>query len=309
MTHPPLTADLIGQLVRSCFVASPGRTLGVVDLAQIEARTLLWLAGDEQNLATFTSGDPYVAFAAKMWGCSLDAVSKVMRQVAKVAVLGAGFGAGPDALGRVAKKAGVDLAASGTSGVGLVEGWRRQHPMIAGREVGRTFVDAAGRERQARRGGYWRRTETAARRALLEGDVGAVGAEGREVTWQRDGVDLLATLPSGRALRYRNAGVDPEQNLCYVDAKRGLIRTYGGRLTENVVQAVARDVVAHALPRLEEAGYPVVLHVHDEVVCELPLTEPELHLARVQRIMETPPAWAAGLPIKTEGHHGRRYGK
>ena len=303
----PTDSAVVGGLIRSCLVASPGRAFAVVDYRQIEARIVLWLAGEDEALATFTEGDPYAAFAARLWPG--QEVTPPRRQVGKAAVLGCGFGAGPDALARLAAKGGVDLAAAGVRPVDLVETWRGAHPRVAGRELeGRTFLDDAGRTRQVRRGGLWRKTERAAHAAVTTGEVTEVG----RVTWSRDGLDLVATLPSGRALVYHRAhvqGEGREAELHYTDA-RGPRRTYGGKLVENVVQAVARDLLAAAQLRVEAAGFPVVLHVHDELVAEVgPADLADVLADQVAALCAVRPPWAHDLPVDVEHHSCRRYGK
>jgi DNA polymerase len=127
--------------------------------------------------------------------------------------------------------------------------------------------------------------------------------------------DLLCRLPSGRELRYRQARIDDlpsrwdpgttRAQVTYLHRGESRRATYGGKLAENCTQAVCRDILADALVRLEAAGLPVVLHVHDEAVCEV---EREADLARVEAIMREAPPWAAGLPVEVKGHVGGRYG-
>lgn len=322
----PLPAAWVGGMIRQCFAAPEGRLLAVYDYSQIEARALLWLAGDLEGLDVFRSGrDPYRVAAGALFNVDPESIPKddVRRQVGKILVLGAGYGAGPDAIERVAKKNGVDVAAAGTTSVAMVESWRAQHPKIAGYPVpdGRVWRDEQGRERIARRGGWWRNLERGARAAVT-------GEPEPDSPWRYDGCDLWYRLPSGRELRYRDARVEPVEKhgkvkpgLTYYSAERRCrVDTYGGRLAENITQAFCRDLLAAALVEIKRRGsklepeWPtVVAHVHDEIVLEVedyawtPTTWETR--AVVERVLTTPPAWAAGFPIAVEGRAGRRYTK
>lgn len=322
----PLPAEWVGGLIRQCFAAPEGRLLVVYDYSQIEARALLWLAGDLEGLDVFRSGrDPYRVAAGALFNVDPESIPKddVRRQVGKVMELGAGFGAGPDSIERVAKKSGVDPEAAGTSPVAMVESWRARHPKIAGYPVpdARVWTDDQGRERIARRGGWWRALERGARCAVT-------GAPEPDSPWRYDGCDLWYRLPSGRELRYRDARVEEVEKhgkrkpgLTFYSAERRCrVDTWGARLAENAVQAFCRDLLAAALVEIERRGWEreawpgegpgVVSHVHDEVVLEVVADAwtPETR-ANLERILTTPPAWAAGFPIAVEGHAARRYTK
>lgn len=238
MTDDDWTAEQIGALIRQCFVADEGRQLVSVDFSQIEARVLLWLAGDEEGLEVFrrfdakAGPDVYCVAATKMFG---ETITKddPRRQAGKVAVLACGFQSGPDAVDRFAAKSAINLADAGTTSLAVVEGWRRATPLVAGREIGKTFVDEKGRERQVRRGGLWRELESAARDAIQGGDGSP--------WWRFDGTDLYLLLPSGRAMRYRHARVEAHEKhgkvkdtiLFFNPEKNRRVATYGGKLTEN----------------------------------------------------------------------------
>jgi len=306
----PLPAAWVGAAIRQCFAAPKGRSLVVLDYSQIEARALLWLAGDEEGLEVYRSGrDAYCEAAAQLYGEPIKKEDP-RRQTGKVAVLASGFGAGPDAVERFAVKSEIDLAAAGTTALAVVEAWRSAHPKIAGWPVGRTWTDELGRERQVRKGGWWKQLEKGAREAIeTQGTCGP---------WKHDGRDLYYVLPSGRPLRYRQAGValvekggKDREAIVYFNAQRGAITpTYSGKLCENLTQAYCRDILAIAIVNLSQhPDRKVVLHTHDEVVIECAEDDAPATLAWAKEIMETTPAWAEGLPIKAEGHHGRRYAK
>lgn len=306
------TAEQIGALIRQCFVSERGE-LVVADFAQIEPRTTLWLAGDEGNLEVFrrqdakVGPDAYLVAASRLYGEPVTDKADKRRQAGKVAVIACGYQAGPDTVEKWAAKQGIDLAGAGTSGVAIVESWRGSTPLVAGREVGREFLDDKGRIRQVRKGGFWRQIENQAWLAIE-------GEDGRPFYYEKG--DLFYELPSGRYLRYRQARIEPvlkpggkvKDAITFFNAEKNRrTSTYGGKLTENVVQAIDRDLLAAAIVRVENEVAPVVMHTHDELVADS--ADPEGDLVRILKIMTTPPAWAAGLPIAAEGGHHRRYAK
>ena len=184
----------------------------------------------------------------------------------------------------------------------IVEAWRDAAPRIAGaRPEGFNY----------RCGGLWQKLNIAAKQAVRRGQGAAhtVGA----LTFRRAGGDLLCVLPSGRFLRYREARLERAKNESYemVGFRQRKQRRpgYGGLWTENAVQAIARDIIAAALVRLEAAGLAVVMHVHDEVVCELAAADADQGVRRMVVLCEELPAWATGLPLKAEGFWSQRYRK
>ncbi len=290
------TSEQVGSLIRQCFVGDPG--LVVLDFKQIEARALLYLAGDLDGMNAFDDGDPYLDLAGRIFN---DVVKKgdPRRQVAKVTILGSQYGAGPDALARYFAKAGV---VTDLDPAYLVESYRSANPLIAGVETGREYTDEAGRLRRRRRGGYWKQLEKDARQAIRDADS--------ESAWAFDGHDLLYTLPSGRVLRYREAQVGPfedrEDALTYFNPKkRKRVATWGSRLSENLAQAFSRDFLAEGLVRLEAAGERTVMHTHDEFVVEAAESE----LPRLAALVSEPPPWAPDFALGVEGAWARRYAK
>lgn len=297
---------VLSTLIRPCIIAGPGKLLGVVDYAQIEARALLWVAGDEANLAAFRSTqDPYSVEAAALFGITYEEVERNLhRPLGKIATLGSGYGMGSERFELHGEAHGIDWSAVSLSPAQVIDSWRDRHPLVAGVPTGDFFEG-----RPCRAGGIWKDIEKAARDAVVTGGPCFAG----RCRWTFDRGDLLCQLPSGRRMTYRAARVErvPTRWGTSKDAvtyARGRTRvsTYGGKLTENVVQALCRDVLAAALVRLERAGLPVVLHVHDEVVCEL---DAEAELNDVIAICEAPLRWADGLPISASGYAGTRYRK
>jgi DNA polymerase len=322
-----------------------------VDFSQVEARGLLWLAGDEENLAPYREGkDAYVRLAAKTYDVDPDALraaydaddadAAAKRKIGKVQVLALGYGGGVGALAAFAESSGVDLAAAGLSAEDLVEAYRDAHPLVAGERTGSRVLitptsdndEIPAREPYyvaVRRGGLWRDLYNGLRGAF--GDrrsgntpwvVGPIAFGSHDP--RRDVRDVVCYLPNGRPLRYRNVRFEDRpdkfsdepgatrRTLVYDHAK-GTRELYPGIVAENVTQATCRDLLAEALVRLEERGYRVVLHVHDEVVVEHPAHpdsgEAREALANVIQIVSEVPEWAPGFPIAAAGDVGRAWSK
>jgi DNA polymerase len=305
-------ADGLSALVRPCFVPRPGHVLAIADFASIEARGLVWCADDEQRLADYAAGvDTYCDLAGRIFGYKVTPDRKRERAVGKVAVLGCGYGMGANKFADKCEKDRVDLAAANTSADAVVEAYRDAYPKVAGVKNSQGW----------REGGLWKSLEQAARRAVS----GRGAIEAGKCRFQREGDDLVVVLPSGRRLFYCNARIEragkwggndaaddgscSRTEIVFDGPRKPRISTYGGSLAENVVQAVCRDLLADSLLRCEREGLPVVLHVHDEIVLEVPVEQAEAALHRLLEIMSTPPDWAAGFPIEVEGFWAERYFK
>lgn len=280
--------DTLSQLIRTAFVAPDGETFAVCDFSAIEARVLAWLAGEEWVLEVFRGhGKIYEATAAQMYGCSVEEISKTdpRRQKGKIAVLALGYQGGTGAL---AAMGGERMGLSAEDMAGIVRDWRKANPHIVK---------------------CWTNIETAAQRCVTTGiDQKVYG-----LVFHRRPEDGTMTiqLPSGRLLCYRSMTTGTNRfgngSLKYRGVNSttnqwGWIETYGGKLTENIVQAIARDCLAHTLLALDRNGYPTVFHVHDEVVCEVPKQEGPDALKRIQKIFADVPDWAEGLPLKGAGY-------
>ena len=266
------SADLKG-IVRAVLVGP----FGVVDLNAIEARVLAWLAGEEWVLQAFRDGkDLYVVQADKMTAL----IGKpYIRKDGKIAVLALGYN------GSIGSLRAMGAEGSDEELYELVGGYRESVPNIVA---------------------FWKKLEVAFRR--VAGRPGRVVEVGRLKVEAGDGNDVRMVLPSGRALVYHNVRVG--ERLRFKDA-RGWTDTYGGRLTENATQAVARDILAEILARLLGAGYNVAGHVHDEVLVDLTgrSQDPETDLATITEIMTQVPDWATDLPLAAEGFVTERYRK
>ncbi len=300
--------SVLAALVRSCICASSGQTLGAVDFSAVEPRALAWFVGDDDRLAMFRRAeDIYKLMAAKLFGVKVADVTQAQRDAGKPPELGCGYGMGADRFRTYAEALNVDWATMPMSPGEVVDLWRDDNPLITGDRVGLT---AAGRP--MRRGGLWRKLEEAAMRAC-RGDRVVVSS----TTWERDGADIVCVLPSGRRMVYRQALIEMVRatwgeltpTVTYLHYEKGHVtrtKTYGGKLTENVISAICRDVLADALLRLEKVGIRVVLHVHDEIVAELPDVA---RFEEMKALMATPPSWASGLPLAVEGYVSSRYRK
>lgn len=272
-------------LIRGALMAPAGQTLTVCDYSAIEARVLAWLAGEEWVLEAFRAGrDIYIETAARMFYVPYEE-AKPLRKKGKVAVLALGYGGGINAL-----KA---MGAEGTDAEleEIKQTYRAANPRIAKFWAD---MDRAMRNRSGRVGEY--------------------------ITIHPEANGLVTIkLPSGRELFYHKlhfrtvSKFDKEvEALHFLDPKSHLavIPTYGGRLTENVTQAVARDVLAHALVNLDKENVAVVAHVHDEVIAEGGVT-----VERMKELMGAgvgnplAPPWADGLPLAAEGYYCARYRK
>jgi DNA polymerase len=296
--------EVLGALVRPCVVAPQGSTLGIVDYSSIEARGLMWLGGDVTALKAFEEGmDTYKVLAASLLGVPVDAVDEDQRNLGKAAELGCGYGMGAARLEGYAEAYNVVWSLLPVTPTHVVEGWRDAHPAVAGDRTGDVFNGHV-----VRVGGLWKDLEFAAKLAAAGDRI-----EVSYTRWERVGDAVVCILPSGRRLTYRKAEVEEIRTRwgslkpTFTYELRGQrVTTYGGKLVENVTQALCRDLLAHSLVELERAGIRTVLHVHDEVVAELDAPE---QLARMKEIMCTAPDWALGLPLAVKGGTATRYSK
>ncbi|MCM1293889.1 MAG: DNA polymerase [Bacteroides sp.] len=279
----------LSELIRTAFIASEGHTLHVCDFSAIEARVIAWLAGQEWILDVFRSGgDIYCASASQMFGVPVEkhGVNAHLRQKGKIAVLALGYGGGVAALEAMG---GAKLGLSETEQREIVRLWRDSNPRIVR---------------------LWRIIEDAAITAIRSGKSITVHRGIRvDFRWGA----LLITLPSGRTMCYPRAAIGTEHGDSWrgdhdvieyegsnqTTSKWGKIRTYGGKLTENIVQAIARDILGEVLLRARNKDMKVVFHVHDEIVVDAPCGLP---LSEVEAIFSEPIAWCGDLPLKGAGY-------
>lgn len=295
--------DTLSQLIRTAFVAPEGHVLIDADFSAIEARVISWVAGEQWRLEVFrTHGKIYEASASQMFGVPLERIKKgnpeyALRQKGKVAELALGYQGSAGA-----------LIAMGALDMGIPE---EDLPDIVSR----------WREANKRIRDLWYAMDNAAVQVITQG--GSVGLNGLILSYEYDldkGTDCMTiSLPSGRKLYYNSPSIGNNQwgrpSISYMgmDQKTKCwkrIETYGGKLVENCVQAIARDCLAAAIERLEAAGLPVVFHVHDEVIIDVaPWTDEDTMLQTVVDIMRQPVSWAPDLPLNADGWVGRYFKK
>jgi DNA polymerase len=293
--HYPVM-EVLSSMLRPMMMAAPGHFLVAADYAAIEARVLAWLAGEDALLQTFAAGgDVYREMGSRIYNKPADRITKGERQLAKMAVLGLGYGMG---------------------NVKFRDSCAAQNVYIEPEEAKRVVDIYRGSNTAITR--LWREMEQACVAAMTS--PGAVYRVGDKIRFQFKDRFLRMVLPSGRALAYaKPALVDratpwgstqPAVRVWGVNsvtrqwAPRDL---YSGLLVENAVQAIAADLLWHAMLNVERAGMPVVLSVHDEIVCEVP--EAKASVPALVEAMCDKPSWASGLPLAAEGWRGIRYRK
>lgn len=290
--------EVISDCLRGFLVPKEGNVFIGCDFSAIEARVLAWLAGEDFKLKLFESGeDPYKHTAAAIFSKSPSMITKQERNIGKVADLALGYQGGSAAFLRMGKVYGVDV--SGPEADNIKVAWRTKHKKI---------VD------------FWEHLDDAAMAAVRNPGTAFATGYHKNIVFKKSGSFLWCRLPSKRVLCY------PYPKIEIVETPWGGLRdsvvylsedaltkkfvrhkAYGGLWAENITQAVARDLLVEAMFRLEAAQYPIVMHVHDEVVCEIKLGSGSLE--DVERIAAIAPEWAQGLPLKGEGFVGKRYQK
>lgn len=291
--------DTLSQLIRTAFVAMPGNTFLVADFSAIEARVIAWLAGEKWRLDVFaTHGKIYEASASQMFKVPIEEVTKgsSLRQKGKVSELALGYQGGPGALTQMgALKMGLQEEKMGLQEdelQGLVDAWRAANPNIV--RLWKTVDDAA--------------KESVKNQALVTINHGIKFDCRAEV--------LFIELPSGRKLSYIHPRLGKNRfdsaSLIYEGMNQTTKQwcdqeTYGGKLVENIVQAIARDCLAYAMINLDKAGYQIVMHVHDEAIIEI--EEEKANLDDVCKIMGQSIPWAKGLLLRADGYSTKYYRK
>lgn len=292
--------DTLSQLIRTAFIAPPGHILIDADFSAIEARVISWLAGEEWRLEVFrTHGKIYEASASQMFSVPLELIKKgnpeyALRQKGKVAELALGY---QGSTGALINMGALDMGIPEEDLPDIVTRWR----------------DANRRIRD-----LWYKMDAAAVQIITQG--GAVGVNNvviaREFNYEQGTDCMTITLPSGRKLYYiepqigQNQWGNPSISYMGMDQttkKWKRIETYGGKLVENCVQAIARDCLAQAIEHLEAAGLPVIFHIHDEVVIDC--NPDAATLEDVVKIIAQPIPWAPDLPLGADGWVGQFFKK
>ena len=288
----------ISDCLRAMIKAEPGNKLISVDFSSVEGRVLAWLAGEERKLTIFRGhGRVYEASACAIYGLTnLDDVTAEQRLVGKVAELACGYQGGVGAFQSMAKN--YFLKISDQKADQIKKAWRIANPNIVK---------------------YWYAVEEAAINATkYSGEKFYVGPTGRKVAFLKRGSFLFCRLPSGRAICYpypkmkwvKTPWGEMKNALTYKGEENFQFVTkvaYGGLIAENITQATARELLAEAMPRVENAGYPITMHVHDEIVSEV--KKDFGTLGEVIKLMTINPSWAENLPINATGWVDERYRK
>ena len=287
------TAFVFSELIRTAFIPSDGCRFVVSDFAAIEARVLAWIAGEEWTLEAFRQGkDIYCETASMMYRVPVEkhGQNSHLRQKGKVAVLACGYQGGVGAMKRMDKGGSIpeDELQS------VVDQWREANPKVVK---------------------LWRTCELAAKTAIQEHRTVRL-AHG--IAFSYINRNLFIQLPSGRKLCYWDTRLKQDDytgrlSITYMGVNQetkqwGETETYGGKLVENIVQATARDCLAVAMTRVSALGYKIVMHVHDEMIVDVPNTDTEAP-GRINAIMAQPIDWAEGLPLKGDTYETPFYKK
>ncbi|CAI0809800.1 DNA polymerase I [Serratia marcescens] len=333
--------ELTSSALRGCIMAPPGKKLVVSDLSNIEGRFLAWLAGEEWKLQAFRdydnvigtdeNGEPiraghdlYKLAYARAFNMTPEDVDKTMRQIGKVMELGLGFGGGVAAFVTFALVYGLDLE-------DLADAALPNIPIAIQREAQswwqasvkqkktyglseRVFITCDSLKRLWRNAhpetvSLWSELENAVRRAIAQPGK---QFNCRRLKVRKDGSWLRIALPSGRVVCYPGAAI-VKGDITYMGVnpysrKWQRLKTYGGKLVENITQAGARDVLAGNMPAIEARGYEIVLTVHDEVITEAPDKDFYFH-DQLSRLLATNPSWAPDLPLNAGGFEAYHYRK
>lgn len=296
-----MPADVLGTLTRCVLCAGEGKTLLIADYGAIEARCVAWLANEQSLLQQFADpkADIYKDMAARVFGVTPAEVTKPQRFVGKQIILGCGYSMSAPKFQMTCDAYGIDLAAVGTSAKVCVDAYRNSFPLI--KQLWKDYHDVVHNTLTSR----------------------AITYTGR-CKFFMDGNCLCITLPSNRTISYRNARIENripgyvalfnmpvfQVPTVVYDKPQGMSGIlYGGLITENISQGFCRDPLVDTLIKAEDAGLCPVLHVHDEVICEVDEEQAENALHALARIMTIGPDYAEGFPFRIEGFTAKRYSK
>ena len=283
--------DTLSQLIRTAFIPSPGHRFIVADFSAIEARVIAWLAGETTTLQAFREGkDLYCETASRMFGVPVEkhGVNGELRQKGKIAVLACGYGG---SVGALKAMGALTMGLAEHELKPIVDAWRAANPHIVQ---------------------LWADVEEAAIAAITSRQPIRL----RNLRFSVESGILFIKLPSGRRLSYIQPRLGENRwggtSITYTGtttARRwGQLETYGGKLVENIVQAIARDLLVVGMHAVAKAGHKIVMHVHDEIVIDEP-TNSGFTVADACKLMSTLPAWAKGLPLDADGYECAYYRK
>ena len=287
-------SDILSQCIRPTIIPSPGKKLRVSDFSAIEARVIAWLAGERWRLDVFNShGKIYEASASQMFNVPLEQIDKGsdLRQKGKVAELALGY---QGSVGALKSMGALKMGLKEEELKPLVDTWRNSNPKIVQ---------------------FWYDTENKVKEAIANRSTVQINKYIK--TFYKSGI-LFIELPSGRRLAYPKPRlIDHDifegrkkivfEGMNSTSRQWGWIDTYGGKLVENIVQATARDCLAYSMLQLDKAGYEIVMHVHDELVIEVPKNSEELET--IANIMGQEIPWAKGLPLRADAYECSYYQK
>lgn len=324
--------ELTSSSIRGCIVAPKGKKLVVSDLSNIEGRDQAWLAGERWKLQAFSEfdrgigHDMYKRAYAKSFGIKPEDVSKDQRQVGKVQELALGYEGGVGAFLTFAAAYNIDLEDMAEQAIGAIPfdileeargmlNWTKKKKRTTFGLTDQAWLVCESFKRSWRQAhpaiqSMWADLAEAVRCAIAQPRTTFVC---RALKVRRDGNWLRIGLPSGRALCYPSPQLDESGSITYMGVnqysrKWSRLKTYGGKLFENVCQAVARDVMAHNMPAIEAAGYQIVLSVHDELICEAPDSN-EFNATHLSSLLSSNPPWAPDMPLAAGGFEAYRYRK
>jgi len=283
-------SNILSELIRTAFIPRVNNRFIVADFSAIEARVIAWLAGEKWRMDVFaTHGKIYEASASQMFHVPIETITKTspLRQKGKISELALGYGG---SIGALTSMGAIEMGVKEEELKPLVTAWRNANPNIVSLwwEVDRAAIKAVKE-----------RTETQVKNIKFKYQSGI----------------LFITLPSGRKLSYIKPRIQlnkfDREGITYegigATKKWERINTYGPKLVENIVQAIARDLLAEAMLGLDKAGYEIVMHIHDEVVIEAPINKGSLK--EVCDIMGVTPKWSRGLPLRADGYECDYYKK
>ena len=281
-------SDILSQLIRTAFIAREGTRFIISDFSAIEARVLAWLAGEQWVLDAFENGeDIYCRTASRMFGVPVEkhGVNGHLRQKGKIATLACGY---QGALGALKAMGGIEMGLSEDELQSIVDSWREANPNIVS---------------------LWWDIDSVVKRVVKT----RTKEKYKSLVISYEKGILFIELPSKRRLAYPKAKIGTNrfggESIVYegivVGNKWDKIESYGGKFVENIVQAIARDILAEAMMRLEKKGFNIVMHIHDEVVIESDSSSIE----EINEIMSIVPSWAPGLILDADGFESEFYKK
>ena len=282
--------NVLSELIRTVLIPNPNHRFIVADFSAIEARVLAWIAGEQWRIDTFKNGgDIYCASASKMFKVPVEkhGVNGELRQKGKISELACGYGG---SVGALKNMGAVEMGVQENELQGLINDWRNANPHIVR---------------------FWYEVGNAAMKAIKEKTTVPLG----KLVFAYERGILFIRLPSGRRLSYIKPRIGTNRfggdSITYMginSAKKwDRLETFGGKLTENIVQGTARDLLANALINAANAGYDTVFHVHDEIICEVPNGYGSVD--ELCKLMCIKPEWADGLPLNADGFECEYYKK